>query len=358
MRLLRLEANGEFSLTNDIANPTTPYAILSHTWGEDNKEVTFKDLKDSSGKTKDGYKKLRFCGQQAARDGLQYFWVDTCCIDKSNSNEISEAINSMFRWYRNAAKCYVYLTDVVTNDRIDLLLQPWEAAFGNSRWFTRGWTLQELIAPTLVEFFCSNGQRLGDKKSLEQQLHEITGIAVPALQGAALSDFNVNERMSWARDRETKRPEDRAYSLLGIFGIHMPLIYGEGMIHALSRLQLELDRRANEQLPDLSRNPILNPHPVRRNYRKVIVLIIYWEFDQLETAVSLHALHRLCHALKLYRFREYPTSSGNCITMKYANPCLHSKSNREGIITGLGPTTLILMRRIFRFCITSVALEK
>jgi hypothetical protein len=358
MRLLKLEANGEFSLTNDITNPTTPYAILSHTWGEDNKEVTFADLKDSSGKTKDGYKKLRFCGQQAACDGLQYFWVDTCCIDKSNSNEISEAINSMFRWYRNAAKCYVYLTDVMTNDRIDLLLQPWEAAFRNSRWFTRGWTLQELIAPTLVEFFCSNGQRLGDKKSLEQQLHEITGIAVPAIQGAALSDFDVNERMSWARDRETKRPEDRAYSLLGIFGIHMPLIYGEGMINALSRLQLELDRRANKQLPDLSRNPILNPHPVRRNYRKVIVLIIYWEVDQLETAVSLYALHRLCYALKLYRFREYPMSSGNCITMKYAKSCLHSRSNTEGITTGLGPTTLILMRRIFRFCITSVALEK
>jgi len=133
MRLLKLEANGKFSLTNDITNPITPYAILSHTWGEDNEEVAFEDLKDSSGKTKDGYKKLRFCGQQAARDGLQYFWVNTYCIDKSNNNEVSEAINFMFRWYRNAAKCYVYLTDVVTNDRIDLLLQLWEAAFGNSR---------------------------------------------------------------------------------------------------------------------------------------------------------------------------------------------------------------------------------
>jgi len=138
----------------------------------------------------------------------------------------------------------------------------------------------------------------------------------------------------------------------------MPLIYGERMINALSRLQLELDRRANEQLPDLSRNPILNPHPIRRNYRKVIVLIIYWEFDQLEIAVSLHALHRFCHALKLYKFREYPTSSGNCITTKYAKSCLHSKSNIEGIITSLGSTTLILMRRIFRFCTTLVALDK
>jgi hypothetical protein len=97
MRLLKLEANGDFSLTNDITYPTTPYAILSHTWGEDDEEVNFEDLKDGSGKTKNGYKKLRFCGQQAARDGLQYFWVDTCCINKSRDSELLEAINSMFR---------------------------------------------------------------------------------------------------------------------------------------------------------------------------------------------------------------------------------------------------------------------
>jgi hypothetical protein len=112
MRLLKLEGNNEFSLTLDIINPTTPYAILSHTWGDDNEEVSFRDLKDGSGKTKDGYRKIRFCGEQAARHGLQYFWVDTCCIDKSNSTELSEAINSMFRWYRDSAKCYVYLADV------------------------------------------------------------------------------------------------------------------------------------------------------------------------------------------------------------------------------------------------------
>jgi hypothetical protein len=148
------------------------------------KRSTSEDLKDGSGKTKDGYKKLRFCGEQAARDGLQYFWVDTCCINKSNDRELSEAINSMFRWYRKAAKCYVYLTDVSTNDQIDLSLQPWEAAFGNSRWFTRGWTLQELIAPPSVEFFCSNGNRLGDKKSLEGQLHKITGFRFPLFEAA------------------------------------------------------------------------------------------------------------------------------------------------------------------------------
>ncbi|CZR67955.1 uncharacterized protein PAC_17854 [Phialocephala subalpina] len=141
MRLLKLEANGEFSLTNDITYPITPYAILSHTWGEDDEEVTFEDLQNGSGKTKNGYKKLQFCGQQAARDGLQYFWADTCCINKANNNELSEAINSTFRWYRKAAIFYVYLADIWIELQTNPFLKPWEAAFGNSRWFTRGWTL-------------------------------------------------------------------------------------------------------------------------------------------------------------------------------------------------------------------------
>jgi hypothetical protein len=247
MRLLKLKDNGEISLTKDITHPTTSYAILSHTWGNDDEEVNFEDLKDGSGKTKDGYKKLRFCGQQAARDGLQYFWVDTCCIDKSNSTELSEAINSMFRWYRNAARCYAYLIDVSTNDQIDLSLQPWEAAFGNSRWFTRGWTLQELIAPRSVQFFCSNGNRLGDKNSLEMQLHKITRIPVSALQSSRpLSEFSFDERISWAQIRETKREEDIAYSLLGIFDISMPVIYGEGKENAFRRLNREWKYRLDE----------------------------------------------------------------------------------------------------------------
>jgi Heterokaryon incompatibility protein (HET)/WD domain, G-beta repeat len=249
MRLLKLEENGTFTLTKDITYPTTPYAILSHTWGEDDDEVNFEDLTHGSGKTKAGYKKLYFCGRQAARDGLQYFWVDTCCINKSSDRELSEAINSMFRWYRKAAKCYVYLADVSTNDKSDLSLQPWEAAFRNSRWFTRGWTLQELLAPPSVEFFCSNGNRLGDKKSLEEQLQKITGIPVSALRGCPLSDFSFDERVLWARYRDTKREEDKAYSLLGIFGISMAVIYGEGKENAFRRLNREWKYRVDEFLP-------------------------------------------------------------------------------------------------------------
>jgi hypothetical protein len=245
MRLLKLEGNNEFSLTRDTINPTTPYAILSHTWGDDNEEVSFRELEDGSGKTKDGYKKIRFCGEQAARDDLQYFWVDTCCIDKSNSTELSEAINSMFRWYRDAAKCYVYLADVPKRNHDeydDLPRSTWKSDFRNSRWFTRGWTLQELIAPASVEFFSHEGIRLGDKRSMGDQISEITNIPAQALQGGSLSSFSVDERMSWGAKRNTARKEDGAYCLLGIFDIYMPLIYGERE-QAFSRLRREIDMK-------------------------------------------------------------------------------------------------------------------
>jgi hypothetical protein len=144
MRLLELKNNGEFSLTKDLIDNIPPYAILSHTWGEDDEEVTFQDLTQGAGKIKAGHRKIQFCAEQATRDGLQYVWVDTCCIDKSNNTELSEAINSMFRWYREAAKCYVYLSDVSTynsdeNDEFSGSL--WGLDFWKSRWFTRGWTL-------------------------------------------------------------------------------------------------------------------------------------------------------------------------------------------------------------------------
>jgi hypothetical protein len=145
MRLLERNSAGEFSLTKNFVGDNIPvYAILSHTWGADAGEVTFQDLMDGTSNSKPGYNKIRFCGEQARRDGLQYFWVDTCCINKANNTELSEAINSMFRWYRNAAKCYVYLSDVSSpafdiNDKFSQL--PCESTFRKSRWFTRGWTL-------------------------------------------------------------------------------------------------------------------------------------------------------------------------------------------------------------------------
>ena len=153
MRLLKLNSNGGF-LLETFRGTIPPYAILSHTWGGDDDEVTFKDIMDGVGENKAGYQKLVFCGGQAKSDGLSYFWVDTCCIDKSNTTELSKAINSMFRWYQNAERCYAYLSDVSlrtqTGQATDVEL---ESSFRNSRWFKRGWTLQELLAPKIVEFY-------------------------------------------------------------------------------------------------------------------------------------------------------------------------------------------------------------
>ena len=246
MRLLKVDKNGEFStLTDDKVSDIPAYAILSHTWGEDHEEVSFKDLTVGPRTDKPGYRKLKFCAEQAARDEVRFVWVDTCCIDKSNNTELFEAINSMFRWYQRAVRCYVYLPDVhADNGDSNNSIQRWEPHFRKSRWFTRGWTLQELLAPSSVEFFSSTGNKLGDKRSLEQQIHEITGISVQALRGTALSKFAVSERLSWAESRQTKREEDKAYSLLGIFDIHIPLIYGEGMKSAFERLQEQIDKNS------------------------------------------------------------------------------------------------------------------
>jgi hypothetical protein len=158
---------GKFKLTKDMNYNIPRYAILSHTWGPDTEEVTFRDLIDGTGEDKVGYEKIRFCAGQARRDGLEYFWVDTCCIDKSNNNELSTAINSMLRWYQNAARCYVYLSGISaahyrSSQQSEL---AWESAFRAHRWFTRGWTLQELLAPASVEFFTQDGRRLSDKRS-------------------------------------------------------------------------------------------------------------------------------------------------------------------------------------------------
>ncbi|KAL5376601.1 hypothetical protein DPSP01_010394 [Paraphaeosphaeria sporulosa] len=240
MRLLYTATDGRFEWTrNYIKKKDIPnYAILSHTW-TDGQEVTFEDLKninnakDFNSPSSEGYRKLRFCAQQAKQDDLDYFWVDTCCIDKSDSSELQESINSMFRWYQRATRCYVYLPDV-EHDTLD---EDGKLAFKQSRWFTRGWTLQELLAPTSVEFFSRNGRRLGDKDSLRHMIREITGIPVDALHGREISEFTIAERFSWTDNRQTTREEDAAYCLLGIFGIYMPLIYGEGKEHAIRRLK-------------------------------------------------------------------------------------------------------------------------
>lgn len=245
MRLLRYNEQGELGIVsfNDRAAP--PYAILSHTWGADAEEVTFADLATGGGKAKRGYKKICFCGQQAQQDGLQYFWVDTCCIDKADKAELSHAIRSMFRWYQNAARCYVYLSDVSTGKgEWDHMLGEftWEPAFRASRWFTRGWTLQELLAPSTLEFFSQEWAKLGDKMSCKTLIHKITSITHDALDGAPLSQFSVDERLRWKGDRQTKREEDGWYSLSGIFDVEIAPAYSEGAASAFRRLMDEIHK--------------------------------------------------------------------------------------------------------------------
>jgi hypothetical protein len=164
-------------------------------------------------------------------------------IDKRNLHELAKAINSMFRWYQDAVKCYAFLSDVSTSTLTDAKAHQstWEASFRASRWFTRGWTLQELIAPASVEFFSVQHLRLGDKQSLEPQIHEITHIPMDALQGQPLDNFSVAERKSWTIGRETTEEEDAAYCLLGIFGVSMLFNYGEGKENALGRLEREVN---------------------------------------------------------------------------------------------------------------------
>ncbi|KIW18534.1 hypothetical protein PV08_02822 [Exophiala spinifera] len=206
-----------------------PYAILSHTWGEE--EVLFQDIGTPTSETKKGYGKIvKFCAQ-AKGASLDYAWVDTCCIDKRSSAELSEAINSMFRWYSKAHVCYAFLEDVDLRHN---------SGMRGSRWFTRGWTLQELLAPLHVVFFDQNWMEIGSKVGLLDELNAITGVPQSALAcPATIHQYCVAERMFWAHQRETTRVEDIAYCLLGIFDVNMPLLYGEGK-KAFRRLQLQI----------------------------------------------------------------------------------------------------------------------
>jgi len=243
MRLLEMNEDGDLSL-KDHPEKTEPYAILSHRWGEDHEEVTFKDVMEHTYKHKRGYAKIRGCGQQAKCGNHQLFWIDTCCIDKSSSAELSESINSMWRWYCNSQICYVYLDDVPA----DIDEAEKHTAFTKSKWFTRGWTLQELLAPPKLEFYDAEWNKIGTKEELAEKISEITNINKDFLGSdiSLLKQASIAERMSWASKRRTKRKEDRAYSLLGIFDINMPLLYGEGA-KAFQRLQEEIVKHSNDQ---------------------------------------------------------------------------------------------------------------
>ncbi|KAF9872641.1 het domain-containing protein [Colletotrichum karsti] len=237
MRLLNVDTRRLEEYFNNIP----PYAILSHRWREE--EVTLQDLDRPDHKTKKGYVKVDRSCWLAAKHGFQYVWIDTCCIDKTSSAELSEAINSIFRWYADASVCFAFLDDVHTDDSRHVPATQFE----RSLWFTRGWTLQELLAPKSLRFYSSTWVHFGTRSSLADNIHVATKIPTPFLRGE--QDFRtagIAVRMSWAARRETTRLEDMAYSLLGIFDVNMPLLYGEGE-RAFERLQLELMNRTPDE---------------------------------------------------------------------------------------------------------------
>ena len=224
------------------------YAILSHVW--EGQEQTFQEIQDLRAKcAKSGQNprdlaspKVRACCTIAARHGYKWIWNDTCCINKESSAELSEAINSMFRYYSLAKICYAYLYDVPRTPRS--ALEETDSLFRKSRWHTRGWTLQELVAPRFIVFLSDDWEMLGTKMELAELLEEITNIPAAVLRLAqAVHDFSIACRMSWASNRETTRTEDIAYCLLGIFSINMPTLYGEGE-RAFVRLQEEIMKQS------------------------------------------------------------------------------------------------------------------
>lgn len=219
------------------------YAILSHTW--EGKELTFQQV---CGKPIEEllenprFLKIRYCCEQARRDGLDWTWIDTCCIDKTSSAELSEAINSMFEWYEKARFCYAYLADVEFNER-EVTNDP-TPRFVKARWFTRGWTLQELLAPSYIRFYDRSWNFIGSRDDffMQTSITKATGIErLDAWEGTSVAC-----KFSWAARRQTTRPEDQAYSLMGLFGVNMPLLYGEGS-RAFRRLQLEILRQSHDE---------------------------------------------------------------------------------------------------------------
>ncbi|KAK4163756.1 ankyrin repeat-containing domain protein [Cladorrhinum sp. PSN259] len=240
---MRLIDTRTLQLVSFVGDDVPLYGILSHRWGPE--EVSLQDMIQNNAEGKAGYAKIRNVCSVAASHGLDYAWVDTCCIDKTSSAELSEAINSMYRWYREAAVCYTFLNDVEPNQSApkDAPVAEQYPGFAQTCWLTRGWTLQELIAPYHVIFLDSAWDKIGTKSDpdLRHILSEITGIPGPILAAESpVETASIAQRFSWASSRETTRPEDMAYCLMGLFNVNMPMLYGEGGKKAFIRLQEEI----------------------------------------------------------------------------------------------------------------------
>ncbi|KAK7462397.1 hypothetical protein VKT23_007996 [Stygiomarasmius scandens] len=238
MRLLNTKTFQLAEFHNNI--PT--YAILSHTWEEE--EVTFQDIqKFDVAKGKAGWQKISNACTYARKYNFEWIWIDTCCIDKSSSAELSEAINSMYQYYENARVCYAYLCDASSGE------DPRDvgSGFRKSRWFERGWTLQELLAPRYVVLLDKNWKEIGTRWSLRDAVSAITSIPVKVFEQGNIKEYSIAQRMSWVSCRKTTRPEDMAYCLMGLFGVNITPIYGEGGPKAFMRLQQEIIKYSDDR---------------------------------------------------------------------------------------------------------------
>ncbi|KAI0528003.1 heterokaryon incompatibility protein-domain-containing protein [Xylaria bambusicola] len=234
MRLLHTTTRTLYTFTDR----TIPrYAILSHTWQEN--EVTFQDMKLDVAEKMIGYRKVEMACSVSAARGFQYVWLDTCCIDKTSSAELSEAINSMYRWYEGAGACFAFLVDVDCDASVTV------SHLRESSWFKRGWTLQELIAPAHIIFDNAKWEPIGTKAGLKQEISSITGVPIHILSGDSIDTVSTAQIMSWASMRDTTRIEDIAYCLMGLFDVNMPLLYGEGE-KAFIRLQEEIMKQSDD----------------------------------------------------------------------------------------------------------------
>ena len=232
------------------------YAILSHRWGDE--EVGFKDIRNRTARPGPALRKIERCCRLAASRRLNWVWIDTCCIDKRSSAELSEAINSMFKWYERARLCLVYLSDIQIypaelSRRDSQTRWRWlgeqgdlRRRFTNSRWFTRGWTLQELLAPRALTFFDAEWIEIGTRADLAREVSNATRIPI-TYSGGLWGKVSVAEKMSFAAHRTTSREEDIAYCLLGLFDVAMPLLYGEGAYNAFQRLQIEIMNKSSDE---------------------------------------------------------------------------------------------------------------
>lgn len=336
MRLINVATGRLESFTSKVPR----YAILSHTWGDDGDEVTFQEMvveteeRPPQTTSKPGYKKiLKTCEiaktyyKKSFEEGLFYndrlyyeqvgiehVWIDTCCIDKSSSAELSEAINSMYNYYREADICFAYLSDMTTNPE----------TFETSRWFSRGWTLQELIAPKALEFYNASWEGIGSRDAYKDAIRKITNIST----FKNIRDLPVAVRMSWASKRETTRVEDLAYCLMGILDVNMPLLYGEGK-KAFIRLQEEIIK----QNSDLSIFAWTDPFPSM--FSGMLAESPEWFKDShdLQAAASINTVYREFSVTNQgIRFQfplkfHYPTG---CLVLPLGHQS-QSKGNRVGV---------------------------